>query len=45
MEKLGVLKSFFTNDPMEKGEEETSGSVTNVSTVRRDTKGPDLVIL
>ena len=40
MEKLGVFhKAFFTNDPMEKGEEETSGSVTNVSTVRRDTKG------
>ena len=43
MEKLGVFhKAFFTNDPMEKGEEETeetSGGVTNVSTVRRDTKG------
>lgn len=46
MEKLGVFhKAFFTNDPMEKGEEEvegteeTSGNVTNVSTVRRDTEG------
>jgi muramidase (phage lysozyme) len=45
-EKLGIFhKAFFTDKPMEKGEEkteetqETSGSVTNVSTVRRDTKG------
>ena len=45
-EKLGLFhKAFFTDKPMEKGKEkteetqETSGNVTNVSTVRRDTAG------
>ena len=40
VEKMGLFwKSFFTRDPMSKGENKGKDGITNKSDVRRDTKG------